>query len=167
MIGPSAPNENWFLTGWAAQTGFQRLDFLLTVIGFLITGGSALGAFITAYKIKNKINLVANISDLGEVLYVIDEIRRYLTLEIWAVLPDRYNHLRRLLVSIKSSGDLSSKQIAVIEKIIADQKVLEEVMLNNWKTGLSAKNAKSADSYLRNHSDSIYMLSIQTKKKVV
>ena len=170
MLSQSVSEGGWLYDAWhgfVTLTPFPQLEFGATILGFLITGGSAIAALIVARNVGKKINLASNISDIAKVQSIIEEIRRYLRSGLWYVLPERFTELRHLLVAVRNGGDnFSDEQNQGLDSAINSARALEDVITKNWKTGLNEKQVISADAALRDHADKMNALSIQTRRKV-
>ncbi len=162
------------VAGFNATGPFQQTEFILaiiglviTIVGFLITGITAVKALKIAKGIKSKVIAIDSVSDLTKAHTIIDEISRYLRSRTWLGLPERCTALRHILVAVKSSNaSLSDEHQKILRKAISTVQAIEQKISANIQTGLTEIEANKTDGILIKVSDSLNTLNIQVKQKV-
>lgn len=80
------------------------LGILIAIVGFAVTIRTASKAKRAAEDARDRISMIDTVSQCSEALSIMEEIKRLHRHQAWAILPDRYAFLRRLLVTIRSSA---------------------------------------------------------------
>ena len=107
------------------------LGLLVALVGFAITiwnvkasKAAALRAEEAAKEARSAIRFFDVIAEISTAIAAMEEIRRLHRDAAWPILPDRYNALRKSLISIRRSGvNLSEDQQTLLQaaiKFLAD-----------------------------------------------
>lgn len=125
--------------GWIAENRIGDLSsiagVLISIVGFVLTvynvrrsKKAAELARDAAQSAKNSIQTFEAVVDLSGVIGLLDEIKRAHRTRQWAVLPDRYAALRRTLINVRKSRELSDQQAAVLQAAIANLSDMENAV---------------------------------------
>jgi hypothetical protein len=107
------------------------LGLLVALVGFAITiwnvrasKAAAIRAEKAANQARRAIRFFDVVAEISTAIAAMEEIRRLHRDAAWPILPDRYNVLRKSLISIRRSGiDLSEEQQTLLQaaiKFLAD-----------------------------------------------
>jgi hypothetical protein len=122
------------LVEWLDQTRAGDLaslaGVLIALVGFAITiwnvkasKAAALRAEDAANEARRAIRFFDVVAEVSSAIAAMEEIRRLHRGRAWPALPDRYSTLRKSLITIKCSSDLTEEQQARIQgaiKYLAD-----------------------------------------------
>lgn len=159
---PEAPQGLWqLLLTWiidhrlgdlASIVGLavSLVGFLITIVGVFKSKGAAQRAEEAARETRESIRLLDTVVDFAGAIAILEEIKRMQRQRSWVLLPDRYATIRKLLISLRSSGQkLTDEQSAVIQSALANLRTIEtqvERSLDNADTLKPAKlNALVSD----------------------
>jgi hypothetical protein len=123
------------LVAWIEQTRAgdiaSILGLLVALIGFAVTIWNVRASRIASIRAEQAANEARRairffdvVAEISTAISAMEEIRRLHRDAAWPILPDRYNALRKSLISIRRSGiDLSDEQQTVLQaaiKFLAD-----------------------------------------------
>ena len=83
------------------------LGLLASVVGLFIAWlafRAAKDAESAAREAKERLSRYDTLEDCSQVTAILEEIKRHHRTEAWAILPDRYATVRRLLIGIRSAN---------------------------------------------------------------
>lgn len=144
-----------FLT-WIAENRIGDLasiaGVLISVVGFVFTvynvrrsRKAAELASEAAQSVKNSIQTFETVGDLSTVIGMLEEVKRSHRNNQWALLPDSYATLRKTLIKIRKSRDLSDVHATVLQDAIANlsemEKAVEKALPNVPKDAHTRFNA--------------------------
>lgn len=108
---------------------------LISVVGFMLTAynvsrsrKAAELARDAAQSAKNSIQTFETVVDLSAVIGMLEEIKRSHRNSQWALLPDRYAALRKTLISVRRSRELSDQHASVLQAAIANLSDMENAV---------------------------------------
>jgi hypothetical protein len=111
------------------------IGFLITIIGVYKSQGAAERAEKAAKSTRESIQLLNSVVDFSAAISILEEIKRLHRREDWLLLPDRYASIRKLLISLRSSGPrLSDEQSTVIQTALANLRSIEEQVERAMRT---------------------------------
>lgn len=111
------------------------LDVLVTIIGFIVTIINVIRSRRAAELAKDSVEYAISsikkfetVVDISSVIGMLEEIKRSHRSNQWAILPDRYATLRKTLINIRESRDLSDKHSTVIQGTIVNLTDMEKAV---------------------------------------
>ncbi len=112
------------------------MGLFVTIIGFIITifnviksKNSSKVAEETVSKVRQDLRLYQTVNGFSDALATMDEIKRLHRQTEWKLLPDRYNSLRKSLISIRCENPiLSDNDQKEIQSAISQFSALETLI---------------------------------------
>ena len=140
------------LGDWASVLGV-----IIATVGFLVTIIKLLRLKSAVRKVREDVLRVETVAEFSAALSVMDEIKRLHRQQAWQILPDRYAHLRKALISIKTSySDLEEEHKKALQSAIQIFRGIEKQVENAL-----AKDSASLDVPKLNRLTSIQIDSLQ------
>jgi hypothetical protein len=157
------------MVGWLEQTRAGDIasiaGLLIAVIGFAITiwnvrasRAASLRAAQAAEQARRAIRFFDVVAEMSAAIAAMEEIRRLHRDAAWSILPDRYNALRKSLITIRgSSPELTGGQQARIQaaiKYLADLERWVEYSLEQEQAPnrIASWNERVSDHIMELHS---------------
>lgn len=149
------------------------LGLLISFVGFYITIKTSLNAKAAAAQASAAVESMRGdlrkgdtVADFSSALAVMDEIKRMHRSATLHLLPDRYSHLGRILISIRSSNPLLDDvdQRAIQDAIVqfsASERTIEKALET-----ASTVSAARMNSLVSKHSEAIQELLVRIKSEI-
>lgn len=123
----------------------------------------------TVKKIRQDLRLYQTVNGFSNALIMMDEIKRLHRQKEWVSLPDRYNDLRKSLISIRCENPMLSendqKEIqAAITQFAGLEKLMDEHLLSDNKS--NKVNIPKINSRVSKQIDRIQELLVKLNNKV-
>jgi len=96
--------DHWGDLASVAGALISIVGFIVTIIAVLFSRSAAQRAEAAAREVKAEIVRSDTIMELSAVITIMEEIKRLHRVNAWAILPDRYSSVKRLLISIRASS---------------------------------------------------------------
>jgi hypothetical protein len=163
------------LVEWLDQTRAGDLaslaGVLIALVGFAITirntrasKAAALRAEGAAKEARQAIRLLDAVTEVSAAIKDLEELRRLHRSGAWPALPDRYNALRKSLVSIRSSiPGLSDQQQTAIQAALRDLADMERKVENDLERGRSPDEAARWNDRASGHIMELHELLLDLK----
>jgi hypothetical protein len=104
-----------------AGISISLIGFTVTVIGMLRSKSAAERAEKAARETRDAIRLLDTVVDFSTAISTLEEIKRLHRQANWALLPDRYASIRKVLVILRSSNlMLTDPQQTVVQEALAN-----------------------------------------------
>lgn len=149
------------------------LGLLISFVGFFFTIRTSLKARAAAAhasaaveSMRGDLRKGDTVADFSSAIAVMDEIKRMHRSSVLHLLPDRYSHLGRILISIRSSNPLLNDidQRAIQDAIVqfaASERTIEKALETS-----SAVSAARMNSLVSKHSEAIQELLVRIKSEI-
>ncbi|WP_155931316.1 MULTISPECIES: hypothetical protein [Methylosinus] len=111
-----------------AGVGISVIGFMVTVYDVRRSRKAAELAQQAAQDAKNSIQIFETVVDLSAAIQMLEEVKRAHRNRQWEALPDRYANLRKTLISIRRSSDLSDEHASVFQAAIANLRDMEQAV---------------------------------------
>jgi ribosomal protein S13 len=109
-----------------AGVAIAVIGFIATLVGVYKSKNAAQRAEAAARSVRDSIRLLDTVVDFSAAITTLEEIKRLHRANQWAMLPDRYASLRKLLVMLRTTNaDLSEGQRVVLQNALANLYALE------------------------------------------
>ena len=109
-----------------AAVAISVVGFLVTIIGVMKSKNAAQRAEEAANNTQESIRLFDTVVDFSAAISILEEIKRMHRQKSWSLLPDRYATIRKLLISLRSSGEkLTEAQSAIIQNALVNLRTIE------------------------------------------
>lgn len=134
---------------WISITGLvvTFIGFVITIVNVNKSKDAATLAEAAVKKVREDLRIYQTVDGFSSALVTMDEIKRLHRLKEWALLPDRYNGLRKTLISIRCANPiLSDDDQKEIQAAIAQFSALEKLIDKH----LSSNEGSSVDIPLIN-----------------
>jgi hypothetical protein len=110
-----------------------------------------------AQDARDNIKRYATVSDLSEAVRAMKEIKQLHRSKQWVLLPDRYDNLRELLISIKTNNSyLTSKQASSIQGMIAAIADIERRLDEARQKDMAPYEVPEVNHWLNKKSETLY-----------
>jgi hypothetical protein len=153
-MGPPEPNLYLQFLGWleANRVGdlasiagvfISVIGFTVTVVGVLRSQSAAERAEKAARETRDSIRLLDTVVDFAAAISTLEEIKRLHRQADWPLLPDRYAHIRKLLITLRATNiDLNDSQKTVIQSALANLYSIENAVERALENPSQLKAAK-------------------------
>jgi ribosomal protein S13 len=112
-------NQHWGDIASVVGVFVSVIGFCITIWGVLRSKSAAQKAKEEVLKVRESISNMDTVMEFSAAVTVMDEIKRLHRAAAWAILPDRYSALKRLLISIKANNsDLSDEHKTALQSAI-------------------------------------------------
>jgi hypothetical protein len=145
----------------------SALGLFVAIVGFAITIRAATKAKRAAETARDRISMIDTVSQCTQALSIMEEIKRLCRHQGWAILPDRYALLRRLLVTIRSSvSDLTESQLQDLNSVIQYSSVIEHRIEKSNQTNIPHPSIANLNKEMSDQLDRVTALfgEIRTRK---
>ena len=152
---PDTNQTTWhLLLGWitdhhigdlasVAGVAISVIGFLVTIIGVFKSQGAAERAEQAAKETRESIRLLDSVVDFSSAISTLEEIKRMHRQGNWALLPDRYATIRKLLIALRNSGEaLTDAQGAVIQSALVNLRSIEAQVERSLRNADTLKPAR-------------------------
>jgi hypothetical protein len=97
------------------------VGFTVTVVGVMRSRTAAERAESASRETRDSIRLLEAVVDFAAAISILEEIKRLHRKAEWSLLPDRYAHIRKLLITLKATNiDLNDSQKTIIQSALAN-----------------------------------------------
>lgn len=135
------------------------LGFGFTIFNVRRSRTAAVNAETAADQARESIRSYQTVSELAEAVRAMEEIKRLQRARQWPLLPDRYEQLRKLLISIKSTNTkLSDRDLETIQGAITHAHSIERQIEKALETGDHKSDVSKLNSTLSRQSDKLFDL---------
>lgn len=111
---------------------------------------------------KQEIRKHQIVADLSEAVRLMEEIKRLHRTRRWYLLPDRYEDLRKLLISIKKTNvNLTEKDDKAIQGTIVRINTIERQIDRTLAGGADTHDVEKLNATISRQSEKIYGLLVQ------
>ena len=119
------------------------IGFFITIVGVTRSQGAARRAEEAAKATRDSIRLLDTVMDFSAAISTLEEIKRMHRRSEWNLLPDRYSTIRKLLITLRSSGqELSDTHSAAIQAALTNLRDIETQVEKSATNQTSLKAAK-------------------------
>jgi hypothetical protein len=119
------------------------IGFTVTVIGMFLSKSAAERAELAARETRDAIRLLDTVVDFSTAISTLEEIKRLHRQANWALLPDRYASIRKVLVSLRSSSPmLTDTQQTIVQEALANLYSIETAVERTLAGQTSPKTPK-------------------------
>ena len=141
--------------------------FIISIIGFGVTGYNAWKARIEVNNLRRDISKIDIVHYLSTAIATMEEVQRLHRICNWPLLPDRYSRLKECLILIKGLGlGLSSDYKTRLQGAIAAITSLEELIEKVLVRGDSQVNIPYMNGVVLNHIDSLRLVLVGVKSEI-
>ncbi len=119
------------------------VGFIVTILGVFKSKSAAERAAKAADDTRDSIRLLDTVVDFSAAISILEEIKRMHRQRSWSLLPDRYASIRKLLISLRSSGEtLTDAQSAIIQNALVNLRAIENQVERSLENADGLKPAK-------------------------
>jgi hypothetical protein len=128
---PDSASVRWVISdvsAWASIVGvvISIAGFALTLWQLRKTRTAARAASEAATQARDAIELYDAAVDLGSAITTLEEVKRLYRAQVFAVVPDRYSAVRRLIVAVRAAATtLSDAERIMLQGVIQQLAQLE------------------------------------------
>ncbi len=124
------------------------IGFVVTIINVIKSKNAATLAEETVRSVREDLRLYQTVNGFASALVTMDEIKRLHRQKEWVLLPDRYNNLRKSLISIRCENPILSendqKEIqAAIMQFSGLEKLIDEYLSSEKKSEIDIPKINS------------------------
>lgn len=139
------------------------LGILISAFGFVITIRGVHKAESAARNATESIRLFETAVDFTAAISVMEEIKRAHREKHWAVLPDRYAAIRKVLISVRhSSLQLTNDHLVAIQNALVNLRSIEQSVEKHLQSP-SSLNAAKFNAVLSDDIDELLVVLSQIK----
>jgi len=118
-------------------------------------------------KVREDVLRVKTVAEFSAALSVMDEIKRLHRQQAWQVLPDRYAHLRKALITIKTSNsDLEQEQKTALQGAIQIFSGIEGQVENALAKDIGSLDVPKLNRLISKQIDSLQEVLIEIQDKI-
>lgn len=135
--------DEFHIGDWASIIGLcvTFIGFAITIVDVKKSKNAATLAEAAVKKVREDLRIYQTVDGFSSALVTMDEIKRLHRQKEWALLPDRYNGLRKSLISIRCENPILSeddqKEIqAAIVQFSALEKLIDKHLSSNGESGV-------------------------------
>ena len=119
------------------------VGFVVTLIGVMKSKTAAQRAEVAAQATRDSIQLLNTVGDFSSAISALEEIKRLHRTAEWALLPDRYAALRKILVVLRNTNMvLSGEQQASLQNALTNLYAVETAVERALEGRVAIKAAK-------------------------
>jgi hypothetical protein len=119
------------------------VGFAVTIWGVIRSKDAATRAEQAAKDTRDKIRLLDTVVDFSAAISTLEEVKRMHRSNEWALLPERYAAIRKLLISLRTSGPpLTDEQNVTIQGALANLREMEAHVERARESQTVPKSAK-------------------------
>jgi hypothetical protein len=116
------------------------IGFAVTLIGVWRAAAAAEAARTAARAAKESITLLQTVVDFSLAISTLEAIKREHRLEQWALLPDRYAYIRKILITLRHSGvTMTDSQKGIVQNAIVNLSDIERTVERALAVGAAAR----------------------------
>jgi hypothetical protein len=125
VLSWSVENKIGDLAGLAG-VAISLVGFVFTLIGVFKSKNAAQRAEEAAKSTRESIRLLDTVVDFSAAISILEDIKRLHRRNEWNLLPERYSAIRKILITLRSSGQpLSDAHSAAIQSALANLRDIE------------------------------------------
>ena len=131
--------DHWGDIASVAGVVISIVGFIATIIAVFLSKSAAQRAEAAAREVKAEIARSDAIMELSAVITTMEEIKRLHRVNAWAILPDRYSSVKRLLISIRASSpnipnEHRESLLAAVQHFSTMEKKVERFLAGSMET---------------------------------
>jgi hypothetical protein len=157
------------LGDWASVLGviIVAIGFLITIIKVLRLKSTAEAVQEGIIKVREDVLRVETVAEFSAALSVMDEIKRLHRQQAWQILPDRYAHLRKSLITIKTSySGLEEEHKIALQSAIQIFNGIEKQVEDALTKNLVSLDVPKLNRLISKHIDSLQEVLIKIQGKI-
>ena len=157
------------LGDWASVLGvfIAVIGFFITIYKVLRLKSAAVIVQNAVEKVREDVLRVETVAEFSAALSVMDEIKRLHRQQAWQILPDRYSHLRKSLITIKTSySELEEDQKIALQSAISIFSGIEKQVEDALAKNLNSLDVPKLNRLISKQIDSLQEVLIEIQDKI-
>lgn len=157
------------LGDWASVLGviIAAVGFLVIIIKILRLKSTAEAVRDAVRNVREDVLRVETVAEFSAALSVMDEIKRLHRRQAWQILPDRYAHLRKALITIKTSySDLEDEHKIALQSAIQIFSGIEKQVEDALAKNLVSLDVPKLNRLISKQIDSLQQVLIKIQDKI-
>ena len=150
------------------------LGLVVTLFGFVVTiynvtrsRTAAEEANQAVAKVRQDILRIDMVAEFSAAIAAMDEVKRLQREEAWSVLPDRYAHLRKSLISIRSANnDLPERYMTTLQSSIQHFRGIETMIEESLAANDKPSNLARLNSIMSEQIDELHGILTEVKSQI-
>ena len=158
-----------WLGDWASVAGvlFVLIGFFITILNVKRSKSAAQQTKKTVEKIREDSIRIDLVSDCSTMINLMDHIKYLHRKKEWALLPDKYTALRKVLISVKTfDAELTDDQSSTIQGAGQIFRGLEKQVEKALQTGTDKLDVAKQNTIISGQVDSLQEVLISVKEKI-